>query len=90
MDGEKCGRRVKPIGMTKVIQDIYHREIVSGCAREYRIRRAKLNERIKLAIIARRREQEFSVVSLIVIDLQFTHEIFITDGLITYHAGSGT
>ena len=66
MDGEKCGRRVRPIGMTNVMHDRYHREIVSGCAREYRIRRAKLNERIKLAIMARRREQEFNVVSLVV------------------------
>ena len=64
MAGEKRGRRVRPIGMTKVMHDKYHREMVSGCAREYRIRRAKLNERIKLAIIARTREHEFNVVSL--------------------------
>ena len=66
MDGEKRGRRVRPIGITKVTHDIYHREMVSGCARAYRIRRAKLNERMKLATKARTREQAFSVVSLVI------------------------
>ena len=54
------------------MHDIYHRDMVSGCAREYRIRRAKLNERMKLAIMARTREQEFNVVSLIQVPLIYT------------------
>ena len=81
MDGEKCGRRVRPIGMTKVMHDMYHREMVSGCARAYRIRRAKLNERMKLATKARKREQEFKVVSLIVCSaLLIFYRTCYTDG----------
>jgi hypothetical protein len=76
VDGENRGRRVRPIGMTKVMHDKYHREIVNGCARVYRIRRAKLNERIKLATMARTREQEFNVVSLIV-DAFNLHTIYL-------------
>lgn len=64
MDGERCGRRVRQTGMTKNRDDKYHKEMVSGWARVYRIRRAKLNERMTLATRARTREQAFKVVSL--------------------------
>lgn len=64
MDGERLERRVRQIGMTKNTHDKYHREMVSGWATLYRILRAKLNKRVKLARMARKREQEFSTVNL--------------------------
>lgn len=64
VDGENRGRRVRAIGMIKNMNDKYHREIVSGWAIEYRIRRAKPNKRVTLAMMAKRREKALSVISL--------------------------